>query len=130
MDIEASRCNQCKVLLSEPITLPAAERTPCPECGSLTRHITWIAPVTIGVSAGLKVKARGRGFSRPFLEILAIPSFSRLLGKFVRHERTIDRENNSYREVVTDEATNTVIHQCIEPLSEHIGHGSAKKHIP
>ena len=38
----------------------------------------------------------------------------------------IDRENDLYKEVVTDPDTGKIIHQCEEPLSEHVGHGSAK----
>jgi hypothetical protein len=45
----------------------------------------------------------------------------------VSHVRVIDRENNLYKEVVTNAETGEVIHACEEPLSKHIGHGSAKK---
>ena len=42
-------------------------------------------------------------------------------------ERSIDRDNNKYKEVVTDPETGKVVHHCEEFLSKHKGHGSAKK---
>jgi hypothetical protein len=41
-------------------------------------------------------------------------------------ERLIDRKNNLYKEYIKDERGNT-IKDVIEPLSNHTGHGSAKK---
>jgi len=42
-------------------------------------------------------------------------------------ERLIDRENDWYAETVTDPETGEIVHECKEPLSEHQGHGAAKK---
>jgi len=41
-------------------------------------------------------------------------------------ERLIDRKNNLYKEYIKDEQNN-IIKDVIEPLSDHTGHGSAKK---
>ena len=41
--------------------------------------------------------------------------------------RIIDRVNDWYYEEVRYGDTGTVIHLCNEPLSEHCGHGSAKR---
>jgi hypothetical protein len=41
-------------------------------------------------------------------------------------ERLIDRKNNLYKEYIKDEHGN-IIKNVIEPLSDHTGHGSAKK---
>ncbi len=38
----------------------------------------------------------------------------------------IDRRNDSYREIVKDKPTGKILHEREEPLSKHIGHGSAK----
>jgi hypothetical protein len=46
-------------------------------------------------------------------------------GKWVNKERTIDKNNDQYTEVITDE-NGIVIHSCNEPLSVHQGHGNAK----
>ena len=47
-------------------------------------------------------------------------------GKWVYKERLIDKDNNRYKELVVDEETGEVIHECDEPLKNHFGHGSAK----
>lgn len=54
-------------------------------------------------------------------------SFSHDLGKFVNRQMLIDRQNDKYIEIVKDEDTDHLIHYCNEKLSEHKGHGSAKK---
>jgi hypothetical protein len=45
----------------------------------------------------------------------------------VHREETEDRKNNRYTETVIDPDTGEIIHQADEPLSDHLGHGSAKK---
>jgi len=52
--------------------------------------------------------------------------YSHSLEKIVKKVRTIDRDTDSYVERVTDPDTGEVIHECVEPLSQHRGHGSAK----
>jgi hypothetical protein len=48
-------------------------------------------------------------------------------GKMVRIHRMIDRRRNLYYEKVHDPDTRDVLHEDEEPLSEHRGHGSAKR---
>jgi len=48
-------------------------------------------------------------------------------GKPVRKVRVIDREKDTYLERICDKKTGKVIHESIEPLSDHEGHGSDKK---
>lgn len=52
---------------------------------------------------------------------------SHSLGKDVFKSRLIDRRHNHYHEEVLDIENDRIIHYCDEPLSEHFGHGSAKK---
>jgi hypothetical protein len=42
-----------------------------------------------------------------------------------RVERTLNYADDSYDEVIFDEVTGIVVHECHERLSEHVGHGSA-----
>jgi hypothetical protein len=44
-----------------------------------------------------------------------------------KERRTIDRGNDEYHKVYTDPATGEVVYQAHGRLSEHQGHGSAKK---
>ena len=53
--------------------------------------------------------------------------YSRFKDKLVRHERLIDRKNDRYFELVEDPDTDEVVHRCEEKLSDHRGHGSAKR---
>jgi len=48
----------------------------------------------------------------------------------VKRVQEIDRENDEYKESVTNAETGEIIHSCEEPLSSHTGHGSAKKEEP
>ena len=45
----------------------------------------------------------------------------------VDKERIIDRRNDWYMERVIDCETGEIIHDCDEPLSDHQGHGSARR---
>ena len=48
-------------------------------------------------------------------------------GKLVRVHRTIDKDNDRYMEKVIDMQTGAILHECDEPLSQHINHGTAKQ---
>ncbi|MGZ8982707.1 MAG: hypothetical protein ACXW11_01975 [Methylotenera sp.] len=73
------------------------------------------------------VKAKGLGQKKPHVELKQGPSHSHKLGKSVEHVRLIDRGNDRYFEKVTDYESGELIHHDEEPLSEHNGHGTAKK---
>ncbi len=51
----------------------------------------------------------------------------RKTGRWMRLQRVIDRVNNWYREIIHDPKTGEIVHQTDEPLTEHQGHGDAKK---
>jgi hypothetical protein len=53
--------------------------------------------------------------------------FSHEVGKWIHRELRKDRANDLYEETITDIQTGALIYRCREPLSEHQGHGSAKK---
>lgn len=56
-----------------------------------------------------------------------MPDYSYSREKHVHKQRIIDRDNDHYFEQVTDYETGEVIHHCEEPLSQHQGHGDAKR---
>lgn len=101
-------------------------RVPCDICGSNKRVHNLSIVDTLFVRDGLEVKAKRPSEKKPYVEDKAMPSYSRRLDKHVHHERLIDRDNDVYRETVTDYESGEVIHHCEEPLSQHINHGSAK----
>jgi hypothetical protein len=67
------------------------------------------------------------GKKRPVLEVRDESVPSHASGKAVNHERLIDRRMNRYVERVTDPTTGEVLHECDEPLSDHQGHGDARR---
>jgi hypothetical protein len=75
----------------------------------------------------MKIKAKGLGQKKPHVELKQGPSDSHELGKPVERVYLIDRGNDRYFEKVSDYETGELIHHDEEPLSEHIGRGSAKK---
>lgn len=73
---------------------------------------------------GTKAKRKDKG--KPFVEQVSGDDFQRKSEKWVHIDRIIDREQDIYKELVTDPKTGEIIHKCEEPLSKHQGHGSAK----
>ena len=67
----------------------------------------------------------GKGHIR--IEQQAGEELYRASGKWFQKERIIDRENDRYVERYTDTETGVVTRHCDEPLSQHVGHGSAKR---
>jgi len=49
------------------------------------------------------------------------------LGRFVSKHQIIDRPGNRYFELVVDDETGEILNSCDEPLSDHEGHGSARR---
>lgn len=120
-------CGQCGASLEETAELRPEQRLPCPSCGSSKRRIAVSLTTSVAISTGMRMKGREPGRKEPFFEARAEPSRSVKLGRDVHLERVVDRRNDKYTETITDPVTGEVIHHCDEPLSEHRGHGSAKK---
>ena len=82
---------------------------------------------TLTLHAMLDFKARSQGKRKPYTEGKAGDALHRDTGRWVKLQRIIDRAKDWYTELVTDPETGKVVHRCEEPLSEHQGHGSAKR---
>jgi hypothetical protein len=82
---------------------------------------------TLAFCASLGFKARGHGSGKPYIEGKAGDDLHRKTGRWMQLHRIIDRARNWYAEVVTDPETGKIVHRCEEPLTEHRGHGSAKR---
>lgn len=123
--LERIECAACGAAIDCAEDTPT-QRSPCPRCGGTGRSFFPSVAESGNARDGLGVKIKRPGERRPHIEDLGVPSYSRDKGKIVFHERIVDRENDRYREKVTDYETGEVIHQCEESLSQHRGHGSAK----
>lgn len=119
--ISGPYCSTC----STPVS-PGA-RVPCPQCGETMRSYKAAFTATGVGTASMRLKARRPGVKDPIAEGRYEPSVQRTTGLVMNLERFIDRLRNSYHEKVTNPKTGEVVHQCDEPLSNHQGHGSAKR---
>ena len=128
VEYQRVRCGNCGRELDEPPSTPVAERQPCPECGSTVRRAeVGISSSTVTARSTLSFKARRAGRGRPFTEGKVADDLHRKSGRWLRLERIIDRARDWYREIISDRQTGEVIHHVEEPLSEHTGHGAARR---
>jgi hypothetical protein len=82
---------------------------------------------TVGLRTTLSFKARRGERGRPFREGKVGDDLHRESGHWYRLERIVDRDGDRYRETISDPRTGKVIRHLEEPLSEHIGHGAARR---
>jgi hypothetical protein len=74
----------------------------------------------------LRAKKKKKGIRDPVLEMKIEDSFSVSRKEWVKRSYKVDRENDTYDEVIhTDDGK--IIHEDHGPLSEHQEHGDAKK---
>ena len=92
--------------------------------------------VTIEIPTGsltlrsqLRLKLRRPTEKKPYVEQKVGDDLHRASGEWHRLERVINRDTDSYREVIWD-ADGREIHRCEEPLTAHRGHGNAKRRTP
>jgi hypothetical protein len=112
----------------------------CPKCGEKrhTNNMSISEEVNLNIHESLSGKVHnprkrkeqgktGKSAKKPIQEFFDGDDYSHKLKKHVDKKRTIDRENDTYHEIVTDKESGEVIHEQKEKLSEHYGHGSDKK---
>ncbi|WP_200152971.1 hypothetical protein [Chromatium okenii] len=129
MTCSGTICVKCGESL-ESIDLAAAPRIPCPRCGSTTRAFTEM------IIDGLRIfdSLHGR-LKRPSLpsnkkirwESFTGYEFSHDRQKMVQKVRMFDKDTDEYVERVIDIETGEIIHECVEPLTKHVGHGTTKQ---
>ncbi len=119
-------CEKCGTHLDEDQSAPIESRKPCPKCGSLDRHVNIQVHDTITLREKIRMKGRGEA-GKPFIEQTHGDDLHRKSGKWMKLSRIIDRAKDWYHELVIDAETGVTVHECQEPLSQHRGHGSAKR---
>ena len=82
---------------------------------------------TVDIKSTLGARAYEQGSREPFIEHKSGDSFFRKTAKWVTRVMRIDRRGDRYTEHVYDPKSGETIHHCDEPLSEHRGHGDAKR---
>jgi len=128
-----SRCAACGVERIGPgIGDWSGERTPCANdgCGSVALNVEVIrhddASARDLLSAKWKDPSRGSRKGRT-ADVVTGSEYYRLDGVWHRVERALNYAEDLYDEVICDEVTGIVVHECHERLSEHAGHGSAAR---
>ncbi len=120
------QCIQCGLVLDESGNEALEERKPCPQCGSLGRHFGILVTDSVTIREDIALKSKREGDKKPYLESKSGDSFSVKHNKWYKRVRSIDRDNDHYEEQIVDPDTGMIIHGQSEPLSMHVGHGSAK----
>jgi len=118
------RCESCDALVLDEISNDAQEFVICKGCGAKLCAVSGRGTIVKG-----KIWRSGMSKAKGLLAIvqLAFRSQRNRNGLLVRHERLIDRRANRYFEQVSAYDSGEVIHHCDEPLTEHRGHGTARK---
>jgi phage FluMu protein Com len=118
-------CADCETVLDE--AADGEPRQPCPRCGSRLRNIAVEIEERVEIREMLGVEGRRQGTKKFAFQDRSGDEFGVKVQRWLKKVRVIDRESDQYREKVWDPETGEVIHECEEPLSQHFGHGSAKK---
>lgn len=122
----STTCGSCRSPIDESLDTPEA-RHACLACGSIARVFAVSIDEAITLRTGLGFKHKRPGRKKPIAEGFTRPEATRSTGVAVERKMSIDRENDRYSETVTEYETGAVIQHCDEKLSEHTGHGSAKR---
>ncbi len=119
-------CSGCGASVPEPGRVE--DRKPCPACGSTARTFAVTVTDTVEAHDSLATKARHGdvGKVKPHREAFTGFDYHRDTKEWRQVSRVVDRENNCYTERIVDAAGN-VVRDVDEPLSEHRGHGTAKR---
>jgi hypothetical protein len=121
----AIQCKECGAHLDE--DPGATPKSPCPHCGSTSRHMSMTMGATVEMRSSMDAKMRREGSKRFAAHHRSGASFFRKLGRWHILTRVIDREQDRYYEKVVDEETGEVLREVDERLSDHQGHGDGRK---
>lgn len=99
----------------------------CKRCGSNRRIIDLKISDTIALHDSGRMKQKRPGFKGFMIYSKFGSSLFRKTNTWMNLTRIVDRLKNSYEELITDIKTGKVIKHVKEKLTDHIGHGSAKK---
>ena len=125
IEFEPVLCGQCETAVAYAEREP---RIPCAVCGSTARKFGVIVAETIQARSSLAMKAKhdaATGKHKWYLEQFEGWSLHRDSGQYRKVSQIVDRENDRYRKLVTDE-DGRVVRDVDEALTAHRGRGDAK----
>ncbi len=124
---QSLECSECSyVFQGEELGQDLRERKPCPNCGSLRRHVRLSVKETLSLSEYIGVEAKKQDSKHKknradyeFGEGKKTGKNGRLVYKKLVKDREHADSDNSYQELVIDSETGKVIVDKHEKLSEH-----------
>ena len=122
-------CGDCGMQLPSD-WVSSEEKKICPKCGSNRQDVSLSIFDKLTVAASVRGKVKDDSFSskqKVRKDFFYGDDVRKKDGKWMKKERIIDKDADCYKEVVTDPSSGEVVHKTEEPLSEHRGHGSAKR---
>ena len=125
-ELEPVLCGQCA---TEVIHEEGEPRILCLVCGSTSRKFGVIATATVHARSSIAMKAKHDGATgkhKWFVEQFEGWSLHRASERHRKVSQIVDRDNDRYRKLVTDE-DGRVVKDVDEPLSTHRGRGDAKR---
>ncbi|MBW9172919.1 hypothetical protein K2F43_17070 [Clostridium estertheticum] len=121
MDSENMKCSECGEIIID-------KNTVCPKCGSNKKTISmfFFEDLRGLMHNRLSGKVKKKGIKKPTEEFIYGDEKCVSNNTWVDKTRIIDRVNNEYTEIVKNNETGEIIHECQESLKDHYDHGSAK----
>ena len=122
------KCSKCGNVFS-PEVASSKEEIACPRCGATEKDIAVFNQDHVPLHDRTRGKVKDQtmsGKDNPRVDFIAGDDLRRKDNKWMKKSRTIDKDNDLYKETVIDPETNEVVHHCEESLSVHQGHGSEK----
>lgn len=121
------RCQQCGNPLNAAADNTEVAPAKCPLCGSTVRLIEANIEARMSpYAANLRGKGREAPGRKPFVDFFTGSKWWWKASRWASRDWTADRRNDRWYEKVADPISGEIIHECDEPLSQHVGHGSAK----
>lgn len=120
-------CGECKGPIEGGRAAMEAPREPCPACGSTVRIVGVHTSATVTAHAELHLTGYRESKSKWFVKVKQVRSWFRRDGVWHRVDRTLNKRENRYVEHIVDEETGAVVRHVEEKLTDHQGHGSAKR---
>lgn len=115
------RCGGCTLPLDESPSQPAADRQPCPVCGSTQRASEVFIHAELRPRGELVANQKRPGVRGTLRRIKTGSSYTLDTQTWATRTLDIDREHNTYREeIVLSDGTRI---ESTGPLDEHRGHG-------
>lgn len=128
-EIRSAVCNGCGKQLDEAYNLPERDRTPCPDCGSLSRALQISVSDRAETHDRVELKHKMPGRKDPIAEVISGDDYHHSSGTWRNLLRVIDRGKNWYEKTVRDRLTGEILYHQGHPLDEHTGHGSDKRNL-